>query len=63
MKKSLGSWVGNMDETRKINGFDDRNIEEEQERLVRNNKGKKYNKNIEDNFWDYLARVNKEREN
>lgn len=52
-----------MDGTEKINGFDDRNIVEEQERLIRNAKEKKYDENIEDNFFDYLARINKEREN
>lgn len=43
-----------------INGFDDRNIVAEQKRLIRNAKGKKYDSNIEDNFFDYLKRINKE---
>ena len=44
----------------KNNCFDDRNIVEEQERAIRNAKEKKYDENIEDNFYDYLARTSKE---
>lgn len=44
-----------------IKGFDDRFIVEEQERLMRNAKEKKYDPNVEDNFFDYLNRINKEK--
>ena len=44
-----------------IKGFDDRFIVEEQERLIRGAREKKYDSNIEDNFFDYLNRINKEK--
>ena len=52
--------IGNMEGIEKNNCFDDRNIVEEQERAIRNAKEKKYDENIEDNFYDYLARTSKE---